>query len=246
MAERVGCDGGSSRRRRDRQLRAWHRHVLLTVAMELATTLRHSAQPAGLVVGGPREEEVHETHYGLRAKKRPSPGTRPAPLAEVAGPLEVAATAGYVAAVCAPLLVVPALRGGDAIDDTSVHFLLEMALKTPEQVERLRTAERRKLAREREEGEQEKKKWEQGKNQQWRLRGRGRRGRRSCPRLPPLFLPLPAALGDLDAFPRAHVSGSLCSVSRCCLRSAGCSDSSGRGRLLRNAWFNCGYCSYVS
>ena len=109
------------------------------------------------------------------------------------------------AAACAPLLVVQALRGGDAIDDTSVHFLLEMALKTPEHVERLRTAERRKLAREREEGEQEKKKWEQGKNQQWRLRGRGRRGRRSCPRLPPLFLPLPAALGDLDAFPRAHV-----------------------------------------
>ena len=63
-----------------------------------------------------------------------------------------------VAAACAPLLVVPALRGGDAIDDTSVHFLLETALKTPEQFKRLRTGERRKLAREKEEEEQEKKK----------------------------------------------------------------------------------------
>ena len=30
MAERAGCDGGSSRRRRDRQLRTWHRHVKMT------------------------------------------------------------------------------------------------------------------------------------------------------------------------------------------------------------------------
>ena len=62
------------------------------------------------------------------------------------------------------LLVVPELRGGDATDDTSAHFLLEMAMKTPEQVERLRTAERRKLARENEEEEQEKKKREQEEN----------------------------------------------------------------------------------
>ena len=59
-----------------------------------------------------------------------------------------AATVGYVAAAGAPLLTVPSLGGGDAMDDTSVHFLLEMALLSPEEVEQLRKAERRKLARE--------------------------------------------------------------------------------------------------
>ena len=44
----------------------------------------------------------------------------------------------------APLLAVPALVGGDAIDDTSVGFLLEMALKTPEQVERMSRVERKR------------------------------------------------------------------------------------------------------
>ena len=46
-----------------------------------------------------------------------------------------AATVGYVVAAGASLLAVPSL-GGDAIDDSSVHFLLEMALKTPEEAER--------------------------------------------------------------------------------------------------------------
>ena len=68
-----------------------------------------------------------------------------------------AATVGYVAAAGAPLLAVPSLAGGDAIDDSSVHFLLEMALKTPEEVERMRRAERRRLAREKEEKELEEK-----------------------------------------------------------------------------------------
>ena len=68
-----------------------------------------------------------------------------------------AATVGYVAAAGAPLLALPSLAGGDAIDDSSVHFLLEMALKTPEEVERMRRAERRRLAREKEEKELEEK-----------------------------------------------------------------------------------------
>ena len=49
------------------------------VAMELATALHHSAQRVEV----PREGEVREQHYGLRAQKRPLPGTRPAPLLEV-------------------------------------------------------------------------------------------------------------------------------------------------------------------
>ena len=82
MSERAGCDGGSARRRRDRQLRAWHRRVRTTVAMELATALHHSAQQ----VEGPREEAGHETHNTPRGPKTLPPGKRPAPLAEVSGP----------------------------------------------------------------------------------------------------------------------------------------------------------------
>ena len=89
---------------------------------------------------------------------------RPAPLAEVAGPQVRAATVGYVAAAGAPLLAVPSLGGGGAIDDTSAHFLLEMALLSPTEVEQLRRAEKRKLAREREEKKREEKKREQDKN----------------------------------------------------------------------------------
>ena len=59
-----------------------------------------------------------------------------------------AATVGHVAAAGAPLLAVLSLGGGDAIDDTSVHVLLEVAFLSPEEVEQLRRAERRKLARE--------------------------------------------------------------------------------------------------
>ena len=42
------------------------------------------------------------------------------------------------------LLAVPALGGGDSIDDTSVGFFLEMALKTVEQVERMRRRGKRR------------------------------------------------------------------------------------------------------
>ena len=38
---------GAAARRRDRRLRAWHRHERMTVAMELATALHHSAQRVG-------------------------------------------------------------------------------------------------------------------------------------------------------------------------------------------------------
>ena len=78
---------------------------------------------------------------------------RPEPLEEVSEPQVRAATVGYVAAAGAPLLAVPSLGSGDPIDDTSVHFLLEMALLSPDEEEQLRRAERRKLTREKEEKE---------------------------------------------------------------------------------------------
>ena len=58
-----------------------------------STTLRTGTEDSGN-----REGEVNEKHDGLRAQKRPLPGTRPEPLAEVSEPQAPAATVGYVAA----------------------------------------------------------------------------------------------------------------------------------------------------
>ena len=96
-----------------------------------------------------------------------------------------AATVGYVAAAGAPLLAWPSLAGGDAIDDTAVYFLLEMALKTPEEVERMRRVERRRLAKEKEEKEQEEKREKERQKAEVeetiaRLRGNVKRGRKRC------------------------------------------------------------------
>ena len=79
-AERVGA----AKRRRDRQLRAFRRHELLTVRMELAAALHHSAQRVEV----PREVEEYATHVGPRAQKTPPPGMRPASLAEPQGAQE--------------------------------------------------------------------------------------------------------------------------------------------------------------
>ena len=94
MAGREDGGVGSARRRRNRQLRTFRRRELLTVRMELSSALHHSAQQ----VEGPRDREVHEKDDGPRAQKRPLPGTRPAPLAEVVGSQVRAATVSYVAA----------------------------------------------------------------------------------------------------------------------------------------------------
>ena len=64
-----------------------------------------------------------ETYNVPRHLKTPPPGTRPAPLAEVAGPQEGAVTDGYVAAPV-PLVSSPMLAGGDATDDVTVAFLV--------------------------------------------------------------------------------------------------------------------------
>ena len=160
----------AAQRRRQRRLRSMLRHEQQTVRMALAAALHHSAGPREKVEkqqnGAPRgqktaaragEGEVHAQHDGLRAQKRPLPETRLG-LPPEPEPQGAVATVGYVAAAGALLLAVPSLAGGDAIDDTSVHFLLEMALLSPEEVEQLRQAERRKLAREEKEEEEEKKK----------------------------------------------------------------------------------------
>ena len=158
-----GQPSGAAQRRRQRRLRSWWRHEQQSIAAALAAATHHSAQQNGALrsqrtATRAREEAGSETYYAPRGPKSLPPGVRPAPPSEVAGPQVRAATVGYVAAAGAPLLAVPSLAGGDAIDDTSVHFLLEMALLSPEEVEQLRQAERRKLAREEKEKEEKKKK----------------------------------------------------------------------------------------
>ena len=118
-----------ARRRRERQLRAWHRHVRTTVAMELATALHHIAQR----VEAPREGVAHEMNVGQRAQKRPLPGKRPG-LPPEPEPQVRAATVGHVAAL-GPLLVVPTLYGEDSVDGTTVSFLLTENLKLQKEKE---------------------------------------------------------------------------------------------------------------
>ena len=142
MAGRDDGGVGSARRRRDRQLRAWHRHVKMTVAMELATALHHSAQPGGPVVEEPEEEVEFEEHAGLRAQNIPPPGSRPGVLKDPGPPWVEAVTVGYVAAG-APSLVVASVAAHDGLDDATVQFLLQQSL--------LAVAAEEEEAREREE-----------------------------------------------------------------------------------------------
>ena len=112
---------GATKRRRGRRLRAWHRHVRTTVAMELATALHHSAQR----VEAPREGVEHEKHVGLRAQKPPLPGTRPGVLLDPE-PQVRAATVGYVATGAPSLSVV--LVPDMMHDDGTVQYLLQQSL----------------------------------------------------------------------------------------------------------------------
>ena len=140
---------GAAQRRRERRLRAWLRHERQSVAAAVAEALHHSAGPREKVVErrGRQEGEVHETHYALRSQTTPLPGKRPAPLSEVTGP-QAAVTNGYVAAGV-PLLGAPSLAdsSAEAIDGSTLSFLLQHALevKRKEEEEAVETAELAKL-----------------------------------------------------------------------------------------------------
>ena len=131
---------GAAQRRRQRRLRSWWRHEKQSIAAALAAATHHSAQQNGAPRGQrtatrAREEAGSETHYAPREPKTLPPGTRPAPPAEVAGPLGPSATVGDVAAG-APLLAVSSVRGADGVDDTAVKFLLRAELLKEEEKER--------------------------------------------------------------------------------------------------------------
>ena len=79
MAERVP---GAAMRRRQRLLRAFHRHVQWQVKLELATALHHSAQRPRPLVEEPKEGVEGETYCAPRRQMPPPSGTRSASLAE--------------------------------------------------------------------------------------------------------------------------------------------------------------------
>ena len=135
--------GGVARRRRERRLRSWWRHEQQTVRMALAAATHHSAQQnaasRGPKTGARAREGVeHVQHDGLRAQKPPLPGVRPGSLFDP-GPQRSDRTVRHSAGD-APLLVVPALRGDDGVDGTTLRFLLEqnLSLKKKQEEERRR------------------------------------------------------------------------------------------------------------
>ena len=67
------------------------------------------------------------THAAPRGQNTPPPGSRPAPLLEVAGP-QAAVTVGHMAAE-APSLVVASVAEHDGLDDATVQFLLQKVLR---------------------------------------------------------------------------------------------------------------------
>ena len=123
MAERVT---GAAQRRRGRQLRAFHRHVAMSVKLALATALHHSAQRVEV----PREVEEHEAYVGPRAQKTPPPGTQPAALREPGLQLVVEHAACPCSSGVPPL---PALGGDCSLDDVAVQFLVAQTLLEREQ-----------------------------------------------------------------------------------------------------------------
>ena len=124
--------GGAAWRRRQRQLRAFHRHVQMAVKLELSTALHHSAQR----VEAPREEVELEKNVGPRAQKPPLQEKRPAPLEEVSEPQAKLGQHGGIGHELVLALDVPVLQMVEQpVDASALAFLVE-AERTREAVRR--------------------------------------------------------------------------------------------------------------
>ena len=100
-------------------------HERLTVAMELATALHHSAQrPGKKVVEEPEEEEVHVPHNTPRGLKTPPPQV----VAVVPGPPQLLAVRVTPPCAVVPSLSLPSLGDDAGHDVTSTQFPLRCAL----------------------------------------------------------------------------------------------------------------------
>ena len=89
----------------------------------MAAALNHSANKKSLL-----KQEVVEGTHSARQGQKTAAGTRPAPLAEVAEPKGLSA-APRCPDAGVPLLSVPLFAGRDGIDDTTVRWLLKLALR---------------------------------------------------------------------------------------------------------------------
>ena len=138
MAERVI---GAAQRRRERQLRAFPRHVQLAVA-------HHGAQPVGRVVDGPSEEQVHEMNEALRRQKRPPPGEWPAAKKEPQ-PLGFWPGAPRQLGHEVPSLAPPSLAAAmaDGMGASTLAFLTRAALEERRKAEVERQAFKREEAK---------------------------------------------------------------------------------------------------
>ena len=133
LAADIMCDvgrAGAAFRRRQRQLRAFHRHEAMSVKLALATALHHSAQRVEVQ----RDEEEHAVYVGPRAQMAPPPGTRPAPLVEVAVPQGFWPGAPRQPGSGAPSLSPPVLADttADGVDAGALAFLTRQAVETAE------------------------------------------------------------------------------------------------------------------
>ena len=109
---------GAAKRRRERRLRSWAKHERMTVAMALVENLHHSRQK---VEGG--------EHDGPRAQKTArATGARPGVLTDPE-PQEGAGMVDYMPA-SVPRLQGHRLNGdgGEAVDGTSLRYLLKKSL----------------------------------------------------------------------------------------------------------------------
>ena len=147
MAESSGqplAERGAAWRRRQRRLRSWWRHEQQTVAAVLATGSHHSYPKVDTAHDGLRALRTvtstgrgvdHEKYVGLRAQKPPLPGKRPGLQLEP-GPQGGAVTDGYVAALAPPLAVLLlASAAGEAVDHSTLQFLLTHAFETKKALE---------------------------------------------------------------------------------------------------------------
>ena len=129
MAE-SGCrprmvDGdGAAKRRRQRRLRSWLRHEQQTVAAVLATVSHHS-YPA--LRTAPREGVEHEKYGGPRAPRRP--GLPP----EAGGKGSHGRVRGCPGAAAGRALLASA--AGEAVDHSTLQFLLTRAIETKKALE---------------------------------------------------------------------------------------------------------------
>ena len=127
MAERTEA----AMRRRQRRLCSWWRHEQLSVTAAFATAHHHSydrKEKTKVVECEEREEVEHEKNDTLQGQCPPPPGSRLAPLPEVAAPQKSTVArcpVGGGLSLATPLL---AGRAAEGIDPSFLRFLAASAL----------------------------------------------------------------------------------------------------------------------